>query len=97
MTANQFYTIDLVHRDDEAALAARPQEPARKLRTIVAKLVAPSLEEAERLVRERYPEFVVYKHRSRPLGDDEGEIAADPEFAAQPTADHPTGGRRSST
>jgi hypothetical protein len=86
MTANSFYTIDLVHRDDEAALAGRPQEPARQLRTIVVKLVAPSIEEAERLVRQRYPDFIVYKHRSRPLGDDEGEIASDPEFAAaQPT------------
>jgi hypothetical protein len=97
MTENRFYTIELVHRDDEASLAARPQEPARTLRTVVAKLVAPSIEEAERLVRERYPEFVVYKHRSRPLDDDEGAIAADPEFADQPIGDQPTGGRRSST
>jgi hypothetical protein len=80
MTGNSFYTSDLVHRDDEPALAGRPQEAARKLRTIVAKIVAPSYLEAERVVRERYPDFVVYKHRSRPLRDDEGEIPSDPEF-----------------
>lgn len=79
-TENSFYTIDLVHRDDERAFAARPQEAARTLRTIVAKIVAPSYEEAERIVRERYPDFVVYKHRSRPVQRDEGDIPSDPEF-----------------
>jgi hypothetical protein len=80
MTENSFYTIDLVHRDDEHALVQRPQEAARKLRTIVAKVIAPSYAEAARVVQERYPDFVVYKHRNRPLRDDEGDIPCDPEF-----------------
>jgi hypothetical protein len=61
-----FHIVELVHRDDQPKAKARNADATSDLRVVTVKLVADSHDDAKRIALERYPDYCVLRHSTRP-------------------------------